>query len=71
MAKMLKKTEAEVDFSTGSAKNLPEVDLFPFPVFKFHLFWLIFQIFSKKRPISLEFPTEVVLFSPERVVENQ
>ena len=44
-----------MDFFTGSAKNSPEVGLFPFPVFRF----------SKKWPISLEFQPEVVLFPPE------
>ena len=40
----LEKQETEVDFSTGSDKNSPEVGLFPFPVFKNQ----IFQVFSQK-----------------------
>ena len=65
MAKMLKKTEAEVDFSTGSAKNLPEVDLFPFPVFKFHLFWPIFQKNFQKKTNFLGISTGSSSISPK------
>ena len=65
MAKMLKKKEAEVDFSTGSAKNLPEVDLFPFPVFKFHLFWPIFQKNFQKKTNFLGISTGSSSISPK------
>ena len=45
----MEKQETEVDFFTGSAKNSPEVGLFPFPVFKFKFSRLDLSILAKSR----------------------
>ena len=62
-----KRTEAEVDFSKFSRLHAL-CGYFPFQFLNFTFFGQFFKKISKKRPISLEFPPEVVLFPLNQLI---